>query len=128
MKLLLPLLALSMAQCAMAENVPAQILDCAFVQECDAASATCTTGSQPQLSFSLVMSDDGETARYENNTANPPMQISFTNDGVLVAFDPSGPTMTSVGANGIAVHSSNLIVLAHNIRAAQWTGTCHPRG
>jgi hypothetical protein len=127
MKILLSLLALSLAQCAMAENVPAQILDCAFTQECDGASGTCTRGEAPILSFALVLSEDGETAHYEDNRANPPMQVSYTNDGVLLAYDPSGPTLTSVGANGVAVHSSNMIVLAHTLRAAQWTGTCRPR-
>ncbi|MCB1389083.1 MAG: hypothetical protein KDK12_08100 [Rhodobacteraceae bacterium] len=120
------LLAGLLAQPAVASSAP-RILDCAFTTECDSPAATCTTTVDPILSFALVIAQEGETARYEGDATSPPMQVDYTEEGVLLAYDPAGPTLTSVGADGAAVHSSNLILLAHDVRAAQWIGTCRTR-
>lgn len=125
MRYAFPVLAL-IAQPGLASSAP-RILDCTFTTECNSAEGQCTAAEAPILSFTLIVAMEGGSARYEGDTASPPMAVSYTEDGVLLLYDPSGPTLTSVGADGTAVHSSNLILLGHLNRAAQWAGTCSTR-
>ncbi|MFN4098529.1 MAG: hypothetical protein ACK4GT_02015 [Pararhodobacter sp.] len=126
MKLALALVFAVAAAPAFASSAP-RILDCAFTTECQSAEGTCTTQEEALLSFALIVALEGDSAQYEGDDTSPPMAVHYTQDGVLVAFDSARSTLTSVGAEGAAVHSANLILLARDIRASQWSGTCLPR-
>lgn len=126
MKHLTCLICLTLAGPALASSAP-RILDCAFTTECDSAEASCTRSEDPIISFTLVVAQEGDSARYEGDDASPPMVVEYTEDGVLLACDSAGPTLTAVGTDGAAVHASNLILLGTRNRAAQWAGTCTTR-
>lgn len=111
---------------ALAEEEP-RILDCSFTTQCDLASGECVTQEEPLLSFTLLVALEGDSARYEGDETAPEMEVHYTQDGVLVAFDRARSTLTSIGAEGVTVHSSNLILLGQENRAAQWAGQCSPR-
>ena len=122
MKLFLMILALvSLTLPALADTAPVTY-DCAFTTECSTAEGACT---DTPISFALVV--EGESARYEGDTYSEPMAVHRTDDGVLVAYDRAQSTLTTIGTDGTAVHSSNLILVGHVNRAAQWSGTCTAR-
>lgn len=124
---LIPALILSLAATPSLASSAPRILDCAFTTECSSADSSCTTQDAPILSFSLIVAIEGDTAHYEGDDTSPPMSVSYTEDAVLMVYDAAGGTLTSVGSDGTAVHSSNLILLGHQNRAAQWSGTCTNR-
>lgn len=121
MKFLLAAAFLPLALPALADAGPLTY-DCAFTTECRTSDAACT---QTSLDFALVV--DGDSARYEGNTYSEPMAVHQTDEGVLVAYDRAQSTLTTIGTDGTAVHSSNLILVGHVNRAAQWSGTCTAR-
>ncbi|MCA2010790.1 hypothetical protein [Pararhodobacter sp. CCB-MM2] len=117
----------ALASCAsQADEVP-RILQCNFTTECNPLEGQCVTQEDPILSFTLVVAEDGETAHYQGDESRPPMQVQFNTDGVLMIYDMPGGTLTSIGAEGVAVHSSNLILLGHRPQPSQWTGSCRTR-
>lgn len=123
----LPALLLALAAGpALASSAP-RILDCRFTTECSTRDGSCVTVSEPILAFALVIAQEGDSARYEGDESSPPMTVHYTEDAVLVAYDAAQSTLTSVGGDGTAVHSSNLILLGQENRAAQWSGLCTPR-
>ncbi|MBN8294882.1 hypothetical protein JI664_23125 [Rhodobacter sp. NTK016B] len=118
--------AIAFASCAGA-NEELRIVDCSYTTECNLSSAECVSGPDEILSFTLVMETDGDEVWYEGERDLPPMKQTFTEDGVMVVHDARRSTLTSIGANGVSVHSSNLILLASQMRASQWAGTCRTR-
>ena len=123
---LAPLILSLSALPAAASSAP-RILDCTFTVECSTVEAQCRQQEEPILSFTLIVALEGDSAAYEGDDTAPPMQVSYTEDGVLMAYDAARGTLTSVGGDGTAVHASNLILLGTQNRAAQWAGRCETR-
>mgnify|MGYP001328587254 CR=1 FL=1 len=122
----LPVIASLLAAPALASSV-SLTLDCRFTTECSVAEGLCHESEEALLSFAVIIAQEGDSARYEGDGASEPMAAHYTDEGVLILYDRAGSTLTSVGTDGTAVHASNLILVGHVNRAAQWSGTCLPR-